>query len=188
MRFAIALIALVLIATPARAEGPKPPPSSATKQPAKKLRHLSVIEVEEAIRGAIAETPLARGATLTAVRTSAIDSDTFDKVMLDVPVLPRKAGPMSVTTSVTFLSSGAPVARTTARLDIVLPPEAALAPIPKGAPILLSIRRGLVEVTIAGVAGADSDIGGILPVVLRPSGRVLRARAIDKDHAVAEDS
>ena len=49
----------------------------------------------------------------------------------------------------------------------------------------LVVRKGLVEVSIAGVAGSDADVGGVLPVVLRPSGRVLRARAVDRDHALA---
>jgi hypothetical protein len=59
----------------------------------------------------------------------------------------------------------------------------------KGATITLLVRRGLVEVSIGAVAGADGDTGGILPVLLKPSGRVVRARIVDKDHAVAlEDS
>ena len=39
------------------------------------------------------------------------------------------------------------------------------------------------------LASMDADVGSILSVTLKPSGRVLRARAVDKDHAVAlEDS
>lgn len=186
MRFSLSFLALAIFVTqPAHADAPQKP---IVKQPAKKLRHLSVLDVENAIRAALVEAPLARNASLTSVHNSAIDLESFDKVTLDVPQLPRKAGPMSVTVAVTFFSNGVVAARTTARLDIVLPPEAALAPIPKGAPILLSIKRGLVEVTISGYAGADADIGGILPVILKPSGRMLRARAIDKDHAIAEES
>ena len=51
------------------------------------------------------------------------------------------------------------------------------------------LRKGLVEIAIGGVAGSDTDVGSVFQVTLKPSGRVIRARAIDKDHAVSlEDS
>ena len=54
-----------------------------------------------------------------------------------------------------------------------------------GLAITLVIRRGLVEVSSAGTAGADADVGDLVPVVLSPSGRTISARLEDADHALA---
>ncbi len=47
------------------------------------------------------------------------------------------------------------------------------------------VRQGLIEVRIGASAGADANIGDMLPVVLRPSGRVLQARLIEPTVALA---
>jgi hypothetical protein len=58
----------------------------------------------------------------------------------------------------------------------------------RGGALTLVVRRGLVEVTSAAVAGADADIGNILQVTLRPSGRTVRARLVEKDLAELVES
>ena len=139
----------------------------------------------------LAAAPLPRGATLSNVRAVGADVPAdFQRVSVDLPLLPRRAGPTTVQAVVTFLGENdAPLQKTITPIELVLPPEAALPDIPRGAPMTLVIRRGLVEVSISGVAATDGDIGAILPVTIRPSGRVLRARAVDRTHAVAlEDS
>jgi hypothetical protein len=153
----------------------------------RKTKKLSAAEVGSAIRTALGATKLPRGASLSSVRANAAEVPAdFQKVSVDLPTIPRKAGPITVQATVSFLGDeGAVVQKTLTPIELVLPPEAAFAEIAKGAPIALVVRRGLVEVTTSGVAAADADIGAILPVTIKPSGRVLRARAIDKDHAVA---
>jgi hypothetical protein len=153
----------------------------------RKTKKLSAAEVGGAIRTALAATKLPRGASLSSVRANAAEVPAdFQKVSVELPTIPRKAGPITVQATVSFLGDeGAVVQKTLTPIALVLPPEAAFAEIAKGAPIALVVRRGLVEVTTPGVAAADADIGAILPVTIKPSGRVLRARAIDKDHAVA---
>ncbi|MBX3220520.1 MAG: hypothetical protein KF795_08385 [Labilithrix sp.] len=157
----------------------------------RKTRRLAATEVSDAIRTALASTRLPRGATLSNVRASGVEVPAdFQRVTVDFPVLPRRAGPATAQATVTFLGeSDAPLQKAITPIELVLPPDAAFAEIPRGAPITLVIQRGLVEVSIAGVAATDSDVGAVLPVTIKPSGRVLRARAIDKDHAVSlEDS
>jgi flagella basal body P-ring formation protein FlgA len=55
----------------------------------------------------------------------------------------------------------------------------------KGAPVTLVVRRGLVEVTAPAVLSVDADVGDIVQVLLRPSGRAMRAHLVAKDRAVA---
>lgn len=154
---------------------------------ARRSRRLTAAEVADAIRSALASARLPRGAALSDVRAAAVEVPAeFQRVTVDLPVLPRRAGPATAQATVTFLDGeGAALHKTITPIVLALPPDAAFAEIPRGAPITLVIRRGLVEVSVAGVAAIDSDVGAVLPVTIKPSGRVLRARSIDKDHAVA---
>lgn len=157
----------------------------------RKTRRLAAGEVATAIRTALAAAPLPRGAMLANVRAVATEVPAdFERVSVDLPALPRRSGATTVHATVTFLGANdAPLQKTLTPLELVLPPEAAFPDIARGAAMTLIVRRGLVEVNISAVAATDGDVGGILPVTIKPSGRVLRARAIDKDHAVAlEDS
>lgn len=157
----------------------------------RKTRKLTANDVDNAVRTAIASQKLPRHAELIKVRGSATEvADDFDHVNVELPSsLPRRAGPTTISATVTFVSAEneTPIYRTIVPLDISLPPEAAFAEVAKGAPISLVIRKGLVEISMPGVAAIDADIGGVCPVTLRPSGRVIRARVIDKEHAVAEE-
>ncbi|HSO36138.1 MAG TPA: flagella basal body P-ring formation protein FlgA, partial [Labilithrix sp.] len=131
-------------------------------------------------------TRIPRGVTITAVRAVALPvPDGFDKVTVDLPTMPRRAGTVTVTAAVAFVAQGDVVARMTVPVDFAVTAEALVPDVAKGAAITLLVRRGLVEVSIGAVAGADGDLGGILPILLKPSGRVVRARVIDKDHAVS---
>lgn len=157
----------------------------------RKTRRLTAADVSDAIRSALAAMRLPRGATLSSIRAAGVEVPAdFQRVTVDLPPLPRRAGPATARAAVTFLGEGdAPIHKTMTPIELLLPPEAAFVEIPRGAPITLVIRRGLIEVSVSAVAAIDSDVGTILPVTIKPSGRVLRARAIDKNHAVAlEDS
>lgn len=156
----------------------------------RKARKLSANDVDGAVKAALATQRLPRGATLVKVRSSATEvSDDYDHVSVDLPAVPHRAGPMTVQATVSFLGAdgGAPIHRSLVPLDISLPPEAAFPDVARGAAIALVIRRGLVEVSVPGVAAMDSDIGSVVMVTLKPSGRVVRARVLDKDHAIAEE-
>jgi len=157
----------------------------------RKTRRFSPGEVANLVRSALADTPIARGGSLQNVRASGVEVPAdFDHVTVELAQLPRRAGIVSVTANVAFVAEdGTSLFKTIMPIEIALPPEAAHADIARGQPITLIVRRGLVEVSIGGVAGADADVGQIMQVTLKATGRVLRARAIDKDHAVAlEDS
>lgn len=173
----------------AKATAPKRIPAHV--RVSRKTRKLSANDVDLAVKSALSSQKLPRGAALVKVRSTATEiADDYDHVNVELPTVPRKAGPVTVQATVTFVSTenNAPLYRTVVPLDMTLPPEAAFADIAKGASIALVVRKGLVEVSVPGVAAMDGDIGGIVMVTLKPSGRVVRARAIDKDHAVAEDS
>ncbi|HVH43899.1 MAG TPA: hypothetical protein VM925_16210 [Labilithrix sp.] len=175
----------------AAANVPAPKKIPVAVRVSRKTRRLSSNDVSTAIRNALADMRLPRGATLANVRAAAAEVPAdFKRVTVDLPVLPRRAGPTTAQATVTFLGEGdAPLQKTITPIELLLPAEAAFAEISRGAPITLIVRRGLVEVSITAVAATDSDIGAILPVTIKPSGRVMRARAIDKDHAVSvEDS
>jgi hypothetical protein len=158
---------------------------------ARKARHLTSAAVASAVKAVLSDKPLPRHATLGNVRASAIDVPAeFHRIAVELPPLPRRAGPTTAQAIVTFLdATDAVLAKAVVPVELMLPPEAAVAEIPRGAPIALIVRKGLVEVTVTGIAAADADVGGVLPITIKPSGRVFRARAIDKGHAVAlEDS
>jgi flagella basal body P-ring formation protein FlgA len=72
-------------------------------------------------------------------------------------------------------------------LDLSVSAEGAVYDVVRGATVAVVVRRGSVEVRTTGFAGADADIGDRLPVQLRPSGRVLRTRLVNKDEALVEE-
>jgi Chaperone for flagella basal body P-ring formation len=153
---------------------------------ARKARRLTTGDIDKLVREGIEPARIPRGAKLAAVRGVAVPvPDGYDKVSVDLPAMPRRAGTVTMTAAVTFAAQGEVLARITVPVDLEVSPEALIPDVAKGAAITLVVRRGLVEVSIGAVAGADGDTGGILPVLLKPSGRVVRARIVDKDHAVS---
>ncbi len=152
----------------------------------RKGRRLSPTDVDRLVRSAIDPARMPKGATLGAVRGASVEvPDGFDNVTADLPTLARRAGTVPALAQLSFWLDGAVIAKIQVPLEVVVPAEALVPDVVKGAAILLLVRRGLVEVSIGAVAGADGDTGGILPVLLKPSGRMIRARVIDKDHAVS---
>ncbi len=152
----------------------------------RKMRHLSATEIADAVRTQAASMTLPKSATISNVRAMPLDVPAdFQRVSFDLPKLPRRAGMITVPTSITFHGADdVAIMRGVVKLDLILPPEAAFADIARGASVTLVIKRGLVEVSAAAVATTDADIGSVIPVTLKPSGRVLRARALDKEHVV----
>ena len=157
----------------------------------RKVKHVTAQEMAAAIRETLSQTPLGRGATLIEVRAQPADLPAeYTHIRTALPSLPRRAGRATVQAVVEVLDAhDVTLQKLVAPIEISLPPEAAVADISRGQTVQLVVRRGLVEVSLPAVATADADIGSVFTLSVRPSGRVVRARAIDKDHALAlEDS
>jgi flagella basal body P-ring formation protein FlgA len=77
------------------------------------------------------------------------------------------------------------VLRIPIHLDLSVPPEALIYDVPKGVALTLVVKRGLVEISTQAVTSSDADVGDVVQVLLRPSGRALRAEIVAKDRAIA---
>jgi hypothetical protein len=154
----------------------------------RRMKKLGAPEIERLVRGALASA-MPRGASLAAVRApSRLDvADGWDGVAAELPKPPKRTGALPTTALVTFSKGGEILARASVPVDLVLSAEAAVSDVARGAPITLVTRRGLVEVSVSALAGADADVGAVLPVTVRPSGRVIRARLVERDRAEPVD-
>ncbi len=54
--------------------------------------------------------------------------------------------------------------------------------------ITVVVKKGSVEISAPATAGADADIGDQLQVTVKAAGRVLQARLVAKDRAVAVEA
>jgi hypothetical protein len=153
----------------------------------RRTRTLTAAEVERLVRDALPPERLPRGAALAAVRPPrALEVPAgWSAVAAELPRAPRRAGPFATTAYVSFLLDGDTLARVPVPIELTLPAGAATPDLARGAAVTLAVRRGLVEVRASASAGADADVGDTLPVVLRPAGRVIRARLVARDLAVA---
>lgn len=171
----------------ALAEGTKPPAHGA--RPAPTARPPSSVALTEITRAAIAASGarLPKGATIAAVHaTASVDVPaTRDRVTIEVTAPPRRAGSVNTTAVLTFWKAADVTARLPIIIELSVPPEALVFDVSKGAPLSLVVRRGLVEVTAPAVLAADADVGDVVQVLLRPSGRALRAQLVTKDRALA---
>lgn len=109
----------------------------------------------------------------------------YDAVTATVPKVPRRPGRWSTSASLNFYAAGERIARVSVSATFDVSAEAAKPDVKKGSPLLLIVRSGQIEVRIKATAGAPADVGDKLPITLRPSGRVIQARLIRKDRAVA---
>lgn len=175
----------------ATAQGKTAPKSiPASVRVIRKMRAIAGPELEKLARDGAANA-IPRGATLVRVRVAAQLSvaDGFDRVSADLPRPPRRAGQATVTGTLAFFRGSEELARTPLVVDFSLTAEAAAPDVAQGSAILLLVRRGLVELRIPATVGADAEIGGTVPVTVRTTGKTLRARVLDREHAlVAEGS
>jgi hypothetical protein len=155
----------------------------------RKMKRLEVTDVEQIVQEGL-RAKLPHGLTLDAVRPAAAVSvpDGWTRVTAEIPRPPHRAGAVRCDASVTFYEDSQPLCVLSVPVELTVSREAAMADVQHGARISLVIRRGLVEVTSAGTAGADADVGGIVPIVLHPSGRTILARLEDNAHAIALDA
>jgi hypothetical protein len=154
----------------------------------RQAKHVLPSEMDSIVRDAVATKALPRGVTLTAVRADrAVDVvDGWSRVDVDLPRPPKKVGPFVTTAIASFFGAEAEVlARVPVVVELAVSQEGVAFDAPRGAAVTLIVRRTLVEVRVGAFAGADADVGDALPVQLRPSGRVVRARLVSKDEALA---
>jgi hypothetical protein len=154
----------------------------------RKMRRLEPRDIADLVHAALREN-LPRGTTLGDVHGTRVSvPDGWTRVTCDVPRPPHKLGPLLSSASLVFYEGEQALWRISVPVDLTLSQEAMLYDVSRGARLTLVIRRGLIEVGAAATAGADADVGDLLPVTLSPSGRTLSARLEDKDHAVVVGS
>jgi hypothetical protein len=151
----------------------------------RKMRRVTESEIADLVRAGLSEN-LPRGATIVRVhgmRTSIPDG--WTRATCEVPRPPHRTGSLTSSASLTFFENEQALWRISVPLELSLDQDAKLYDVARGSRVTLIIRRGLVEVGAAGTAGADADIGDLVPIILLPSGRTISARLEDMEHAVA---
>jgi hypothetical protein len=152
----------------------------------RKMRRVDAPEVAEIVRDGLTES-LPKGASITNVHAARISvPDGWTRTACTVPRPPHRAGGLTSQASLTFYENDQATWRVVVPVDLALSQEATVYDVTRGSRVTLVIRRGFVEVSAVGTAGADADVGDLVPVILLPSGRTLAARLEDKDHAVAQ--
>jgi len=151
----------------------------------RRMRALTLAELEPMVREALQQLP--RGASIASVRAprSVEVPAGWSGVTAEMPRPPRRTGAFAATAILTFHAGSDVIARVPVHVDLTLSAEAATPDLAHGTAVTLVVRQGLIEVRIGASAGADANIGDTIPVVLRPSGRVLQARLIEPTVALA---
>jgi hypothetical protein len=191
MRTLLAIVLMMLGATgggdafaapPARHEKPAVPAT---------WRRLAPGELAALARGALASSNvrLPKGAKVTAARPSTEGEVLVPiaptRITIDLTPPARRVGKVITAAVLVFWKDADIVARTPLRLDLTVPPEAMVFDVPKGGVVTLVVRRGLVEVSTPAVTSVEADVGDVVQVLLRPSGRALRAEIVAPARAIA---
>lgn len=151
----------------------------------RKMTHLTPADIERLTRAHLDVATLPRGATIAAVRAGG-PADVpagWDAIRLTLPARPHHAGLVRSLAVLTFTAGADTLAALTVPVDLALTIEGAAYDLVKGGAVRVVVRRGSIEVEAPAIATADADVGAVLPVMLRSSGRIVRARLVDKDHA-----
>lgn len=112
----------------------------------------------------------------------------WETVTANVPKAPRHPGAWTTSVVLEFDAAGLRVGRLSIPMSFEISPSGALPDVSKGDLVVLVVKSGLVEVSTRATAGDNADIGDTFPLTLRPSGKVVRARLVSRDHAVLEGS
>jgi len=110
------------------------------------------------------------------------------RVTIDFTPPARKPGTVTTAGVLVFWTESRITARLPLRVDVAMAASSLGFDVPRGAPVTLLVRKGLVEVSAPAVTASDADIGDVVNVLLRPSGRSIRAEIIANDRAVAVGS
>jgi hypothetical protein len=151
----------------------------------RKVQRVGVKEIEQITRRTVDAGVLPRGAALSAVHPSATVEIPagWDTVRASLPQRPHRAGVVRSTALLTFTAGADTLASLPVPIELSLTVEAAAWDLPRGAGVKVVVRRGAVEIEAPATAGADADVGSVLPVTLKASGRVVRVKLVDKEHA-----
>ncbi len=109
----------------------------------------------------------------------------WDEVQAAVPKAPRRKGAWSTTATVVLRAGGSPQARLSVPVVLWISAAAAKPDVARGGHLTLIVRRGQVEVRVRALAAVDADVGDTLLVKLKPSGKLVRAKLVRHDQAVA---
>lgn len=179
MRRSQGLFAALLLASVAGVANAAPPKST---------KKLSAADVERTAREAIALSApkLPKHATVSGVRCSSSPEVPAmpTRVTIEVTPPPRRAGSaVPATALLVFYKDNDVAARVPITLELNVPPEALVSDVVKGAPVTIVVTHGLVEITAPGVTSSEGDVGDVIQVLLKPSGRAFRAKLVSKDRA-----
>lgn len=186
---ALVAFALALSASAAAAPPSKAPAPQAATNAHPRWHRATPVEIDRIAREAIAASPPAipKGTTIKSIRCTTTPEipDSPSNVTIDVTKPARRAGISSTSAVLTFHRDASIAARVAVTLELDMSPEAATFDVPKGAPLVLVIKRGLLEITTPAVTSEGADLGDVVQVLLRPSGRALRGQIVAKDRAIA---
>lgn len=191
----VVVVALVGVASGASAETPKPVKPTKPVKPeirdartAPASKPLTAAELEVVVREAIerGDAKLPRGTSVTRVTSSlpVVVPVGTTKTGLELTPPPRRPGVSSTTAVITFAKGEALLGRSPVTLEITASKDA-LPEVPKGTPVVLVVRRDGFEITTAGITSEAGDVGEVVSVLLRPSGRSFRAQLVTHERAVA---
>jgi hypothetical protein len=188
---ALALLLLALAtATAARAAPNARPTARKATASMPRTKRLTPAEIERAAREAMAATPprLPKDAAVTGVRCATTPEVPAapSRVTIEVARVPRRAGLVAVPAVLTFHTPAALSARVPVTIELDVPPGSLVPDVAIGSTVTLVVERGLVEITTPAVTSSGGDVGDVVQVILKPSGRALRAKLVAKDRAVAE--
>ncbi|MSP25999.1 MAG: hypothetical protein EXR75_12730 [Myxococcales bacterium] len=149
---------------------------------------LASAKLAELTREAVLDNRDTRGLTLKSVKAPARMkvATGWTRVTAKLARPPRKSGEWTTTVMLSFEGEEQLLARIAVPVVFDVSEELAQPDVKQGGPLTLIVKAGLIEIRAKGVAGANADVGDTLPVTLRPSGRVVRARLVSKDHATTE--
>ncbi len=155
----------------------------------RKMRVLVAAELERVARQALGAA-LPPGVTVTALHgpASAAVVSGFTQVKATVPKLAHHAGATSVTVLLDFRRDTEVLQFVSFRVDLDVSAEAALPDVVHGAQLSAIVKRGLVEVSASASASADGDVGDVIPISIRSTGRTLRARIESKERALVVET
>lgn len=150
----------------------------------RKTRKVLAVELEKDLRARLS---LKNGASLVAVRApkSVEIASGWTGVEIATPKLPHKVGPFSTTATLTFVRPPEILGKAIVPIDLSLSAQAAAWDVSAKDVITVVVKKGSVEISAPATAGADADVGDVLQVTVKATGRVLQARLTARDRAVA---
>ncbi|MBL8612751.1 MAG: flagella basal body P-ring formation protein FlgA [Myxococcales bacterium] len=192
LALALVVSAVTLALAPSVAVAQRAAPGGAAAGAASRPRPLVKVSREEVERMAAidieaqvgkAGTKVLRGSRVAFVRApSALELPSpIVRREVEVAPAPRRAGSVTTAATLVLFTEAGEAARVALTVGLVQAAEAAVYDVPKGSVVTLHLQRGLVEITAQAVTGADADVGDLVSVTVRPSGKALRGRVVAKD-------